>query len=54
MNNQMQSNVPENAPIVGIGPYRPVPAPNGDEMLNRGEDNENLECVLHSPSVQSF
>ena len=54
MNNQMQSSVPRSAPIVEIGLYLPVPAPNGDEMLNRGEDNVNFEYVLHPSSVQSL
>ena len=48
----MQSNVPGSAPIVDVGPSLPVPAPNGDEMLNMGEHNGNVECVLHSSSVQ--
>ena len=50
-NNQMQSCVPKSPPIMDVGLYLPVPAPNGDEMLNRGEDNANFECVLHYSSV---
>ncbi len=49
--NQMQSSVPGSAPIVDVGLYLPA---NGDDVLNRGEDNGNFECVPHSSSVQSL
>ena len=48
-NNQTQTSVPGIAPIVDIGLCLPAPAPNEDEVLNRGEHNG---CVLHSSPVQ--
>jgi hypothetical protein len=49
-NNQIQNIA--SAPIVNTG--RPLPAPvhSGDEELNPGEDNGNVQFVLHSTSVQ--
>jgi hypothetical protein len=32
----------------------PVPSHDGGEVLNLGEDNGNVECVLHSSSVHSI
>ncbi len=52
-NNQMQSSVPGGAPVVDVGLCLPAPGPNEDEVLNRGEDNENFECVPHPSSAQS-
>ena len=54
MNNQMQISAPGSGPIVDVGLIPLAPAPNGDEMVNRHEDDGNFECVLHSSSVQSF
>ena len=54
MNNQMHIGAPGSAPIVDVGLFPPAPTPNGDETVNPGEDNGNLECVLHSSSVQSL
>ena len=51
-NNQMQVSVPGSTPMVDVGLYFPAPAPNGDEMLNRGKDNANFECVLHTSFAQ--
>ena len=53
-NDQAQSSAPGSALIVDVGLYLPGPAPNGAEVLNRGEDNGNFECVLHSSSVNSY
>jgi len=35
-------------------PPLPPPAPSGDEVLNPGEDNGDVDSVLHSTSVQPF
>jgi len=52
-NDQMQSSAFGTAPIVSIG-QPPAPAHSGDEVLNPGEDNGNVEFVLHSTSIQSY
>ena len=51
-NNQMRSSAPGSAPIVDVGLYPLASAPNGGDVLNRGQDNENFGCVLHTSSAQ--
>jgi len=42
------------ASIEGIARSPPAPAPSGDEVLNLGDDNGNIECVLHSLLYNSY
>jgi len=56
-NKQMLRSAPGSAPIAGIGSL-PAPAPSGDEVLNLGDDNGNVECVplslLYNPYSIAF
>jgi len=47
-NNQMLKSATGSASIEGIGRCLPASAPSGDRVLNLGDDNGNIECVLHS------